>query len=202
MRIAVFGGTGRTGLHVVQQALAAGHEVVVLARTPARLAVQSDKLTVIKGDVLEPTAVAQTIAGAEAVISTLSPTLAGIQNIVAAMQRAGVRRLIVTSGAGVKREGDEPTFSSKLISRLIKTFSRQVYEESLAIADVVQHSGLAWTLVRAPRLVDKPATGNLYSGPLNKNMKTTLSREDFARFLVTAVTDETWIGKSPVLSDR
>ncbi|MCL4872247.1 MAG: NAD(P)H-binding protein [Anaerolineae bacterium] len=202
MKIAVFGGTGRTGLHVMRRALAEGHEVVVLARTPAKMTIQDKNLTVIVGDVTDRTAVTQTIASADAVISALSPNLTGVQNIIAAMQEREARRLIVTSGAGVKRAGDEPTFSSKIISGLIKTFSRQVYEESLAIADAVQNSGLAWTLVRAPRLVDKPAVGNLYIGPLNKNMKTTLSREDFANFLVTAVTDNAWIGKSPVLSDR
>ncbi|GIK56775.1 MAG: NAD(P)H-binding protein [Chloroflexi bacterium] len=202
MKIAVFGGTGRTGLHVVRLVLAAGYDVTVLARTPAKMTIQDRNLTVVAGDVTDITAVTQTITGADAVISAISPTLTGVQNIITAMQAAGVRRLIVTSGAGVKRDGDEPTLSSKIISGLIKTFSRQVYEESLAIADAVQNSGVAWTLVRAPRLVDKPATGNLYIGPLNKNMKTTLSREDFARFLVTAVQDDAWVGKSLVLSDR
>ena len=202
MKIAVFGGTGRTGTHVVQRALADGHEVVVLARTPEKLTVKDDRLTVVQGDVLDKTAVSQTITGADAVISALAPTLAGVQNIVAVMKKANVRRLVVTSGAGVKRAGDEPPFASKLISGAIKLFSRQMYEESLAIADLVQYSGLDGTLVRAPRLMDKPATGNLYIGPLNKNMKTTLSREDFANFLVTAVTDDKLIGQTPVLSDK
>ena len=75
-------------------------------------------------------------------------------------------------------------------------------EQALEIADMLQASGLDWTLVRAPRLADKPATNDLYVGPLNKNMQTTLSREDYANFLVAAVEDDGLIGQTPVLSDR
>jgi putative NADH-flavin reductase len=202
MKIAVFGGTGRTGIHVVKKALAQGHEVVVLARTPEKLTVQDEKFSIVQGDVTDQSAVDQTVNGADAVISTLAPTLVGMQNIIASMKKAQIRRIVATSGAGVYRTGDEPPFSSKVISWIIKTFSKQAYEESLAIANALQDSGLEWTLVRAPRLVDKPASNQLYIGPLNKNMKTTLAREDYAKFLVTAVNDDDLIGQSPVLSDK
>lgn len=202
MKIAVFGGTGRTGILVVKAALAQGYEVVSLARTPEKMMIQDEKLTVVQGDVEDKTAVAQTIAGADAVISALAPHLVGVQNIIATMQEAGVRRLLVTSGAGVKCPGDTPPFSSKIIGSILKLTSRDMYEQSVALADAVQVSGLDYTLVRAPRLMDKQATGNLYVGPLNKNMKTTLSREDFANFLVAQVQEDEWIGKTPVLSDK
>lgn len=202
MKIAVFGGTGRTGIHVVKSALAQGYDVTVLARTPEKMTMTDEKLTVVQGDVRDKTAVAQTIAGCDAVISALAPHFVGVQNIIAVMQEQGVRRLIVTSGAGVKREGDTPPFSSKIISGVLKTFSKDVYEQSFAIADALLDSGLDYTLVRAPRLLDKPAAGNLYVGPLNKSMKTTLSREDFANFMVAQIEDKTWVGKSPVLSDK
>jgi hypothetical protein len=124
-----------------------------------------------------------------------------MENIIASMKETGIRRIVVTSGAGVYRTGDEPPFSSKIISWLIKIFSRQAYQESLEIADALQASELDWTLVRAPRLVDKPATNDLYIGPLNKKMQTTLSRQDYANFLVAAVKDESLINEAPVLSD-
>ncbi len=202
MKIAVFGGTGRTGIHVVTKALAEGHEVTALARTPEKMTIEDEKLSIVQGDVTDRAAVDQTIAGADVVISALAPKLAGIQNIIASMKEAGVRRIVVTSGAGVYRDEDDPPFSSKIISWIIKTFSREAYEESLAIADTLADSGLAWTLARAPRLVDKLATDDLYVGPLNKSMKTTLSREDYANFLVAAVKDDGLVGQTPVLSDN
>jgi uncharacterized protein YbjT (DUF2867 family) len=202
MKIAIFGGTGRTGVHIVKKALAEGYDVVVLARTPEKLAIQDEKLSVIQGDVADKAAVSQVLAGVDAVICALAPTAAGMENIIASMKETGIRRIVVTSGAGVYRTGDEPPFSSKIISWLIKIFSRQAYQESLEIADALQASELDWTLVRAPRLVDKPATNDLYIGPLNKKMQTTLSRQDYANFLVAAVKDESLINEAPVLSDN
>jgi putative NADH-flavin reductase len=202
MKIAIFGGTGRTGVHIVEKALAEGYDVVVLARTPEKLTIQDEKLSVIQGDVADKAAVSQVLAGADAVICALAPTAAGMENVIASMKETGIRRIIVTSGAGVYRTGDEPPFSSKIISWLIKIFSRQAYQESLEIADALQASELDWTLVRAPRLVDKPATNDLYIGPLNKKMQTTLSRQDYANFLVAAVKDESLINEAPVLSDN
>ncbi len=202
MKIAVFGGTGRTGIHVVSAAVAKGYEVVVLARSPEKMTVQDENLTLIQGDVTDKSAVKQTVAGTDAVISSLAPTLLGVQNIIEAMQEEGIERIIVTSGAGVYRNGDEPPVSSKIISWLIKTFSKDAYQQSLDIANAIKDSGLAWTVVRAPRLVDKPANGNLYIGSLNKQMKTTLSRDDYANFLVDQVEASSWLEKSPVLSDK
>jgi putative NADH-flavin reductase len=202
MKLAVFGGTGRTGIHVVRKALAAGHEVTALARTPDKMGIQDAKLTVVQGDVTDRAAVDKTVAGADAVISALAPTVAGMQNIVAAMKAAGITRIVVTSGAGVYRPGDNPPMASKIISFIIKTFSGDAYNASVGVADVLDKSGLEWTLVRAPRLVDEPARGNLYVGPLNSSMKTTLTREDYGQFLLDQLNDRSWIQKSPVISDK
>jgi putative NADH-flavin reductase len=203
MKIAIFGGAGRTGIHLVRQALDAGHEVVALARTPAKMTIHHDKLMVIPGDATDRAAVARTIGpGTDAVISLLGPTVAGVENIIAVMKETGVRRLVVTLGAGVYRAGDQPPLMSKLISRLIKTISRDAYEQSYRVAGLVEQSGLDYTITRAPRLVDKPATGRLYVGPLDGNMKNTLSREDRAAFVLEAVEDNSCVGQTPVISDR
>lgn len=202
MKIAVFGGSGRTGQHVVRKALADGHEVIALARAPEKLAIASEKLTIIPGDAADKSAVVQTITGADGVISALTPSQTAIDNILEAMAGAGVRRIIVTCGAGVYRPGDDPPMSSKIISWIIKTFSGAAFAASTAVADALPGSPSDWTLVRAPRLVNKPATNSLYVGPLTKEMKTTLSREDYANFLVAALTDGSLIGQTPVVSDK
>ncbi len=72
--VAVFGGTGKAGRHLVEQALAAGHRVTMLARTPGKVDVQHERLRIVEGDVVDPVAVAKTIEGATAVLSTLGPT--------------------------------------------------------------------------------------------------------------------------------
>ena len=110
MRILVVGATGATGRAIVAQALARGHEVTALVRNPDRLEVRHEHLRVIQGNVLDPTAVDTAVAGQEAVVSALGhkrwmiPTRilsAGTGNILAAMQRHGVRRYIGMASLGV-----------------------------------------------------------------------------------------------------
>lgn len=115
--IALFGATGRTGRRVLVRALAAGHEVRALVRDPAELGVAHDRLTVIPGDVLDPAAVARTIAGSDAVLSLFgqvkgSPrTLQaeGTRAIVNAMRRHGVSRLVTLSGGGLAPSRTAPS---------------------------------------------------------------------------------------------
>ena len=53
MKIALFGATGRTGRYILDQALADGHRVTVLARNPSKLPPGKYSLTIQLGDVLD-----------------------------------------------------------------------------------------------------------------------------------------------------
>ena len=96
MKLAVFGGTGGTGQHLVRQAVEAGHEVVMLARTPEKNKVAHDNLTIVEGNVLDLDKVAETLQGAEVVLSSLGSTQdnperiisTGTGNIVGEMEKA------------------------------------------------------------------------------------------------------------------
>ena len=116
MQIAILGGTGGIGGHVLSRALDAGHPVRALARSPGALPPRAG-LTVIRGDALDAAAVTETIAGADAVVSALGPRgtkaqslLAGATaNVVTAMDKTGARRLICVSAAGAYISGDPNT---------------------------------------------------------------------------------------------
>ena len=71
MKLVIFGAAGRTGRHLVQQALTAGHEAVAFVRTPAKLSLQHERLTVVQGDVTDTAAVARATDGADAVLNVL-----------------------------------------------------------------------------------------------------------------------------------
>src|SRR5438876_10489552 len=102
MKLAIFGATGRTGIPLVEQALAAGQEVVALARTSSKLPIQHPKLTVIQGDVLNQADVEKVVQSCNAVLSVLghrkeSPRdmqTVAIRHIIAAMEKYGVKRLV------------------------------------------------------------------------------------------------------------
>lgn len=71
-RIIIIGATGSLGHHVLQQALAAGHQVTVLVRTPSKLPVDAkSRVSVLSGDlsVLEPPELARLIRGHDVLIN-------------------------------------------------------------------------------------------------------------------------------------
>ena len=75
MQITVSGATGGIGRHVVDQALADGHDVVAYVRTPDKLGRYTPRLRVVVGELSDPAAIQQAVQGSRAVISALGPSL-------------------------------------------------------------------------------------------------------------------------------
>jgi putative NADH-flavin reductase len=65
---------------------------------------------------------------------------------------------------------------------------------------VLQDSGLDWTVVRAPRLLDTPATGSYRVGRVGVNASTKISRADFADFVLSQVEDRSFLRQMPFVS--
>ena len=108
MNIALFGASGNIGRRIAQEALARGHELTAIVRDAGQLNLAHPKLKSVKGDILDAAEVALTTAGHDAVISAYGPGPDGnpqsiaeaARSLLAGVQRAGVKRLIVVGGAG------------------------------------------------------------------------------------------------------
>ena len=207
--LALFGGTGKIGGLVLERALAAGHDVRALVRDPARLSLTSDRLTVVSGDVLDPGAVERTVAGTSVVLSLFGqikgspPTLQtdGTRNIVEAMHRHGVSRLVTLSGGALRADGlDQPKLADKLIVFLMRRLSPHVLADAEGHRKVLEASGLDWTVVRAPRVQDTPARGSYRVGSVGVDASTSISREDLADFILSQVEDSRYRGQMPFVS--
>lgn len=209
MKLTVFGATGRTGIPLVEQALAAGHEVVAYVRTPAKLTMQEPDLRVVQGDMHEAAKVSEAIAGSDAVISALGPVKGGptdimatsAANIVAGMKEHGLRRLVYATGAGVEDPQDKPALMNKIISFALKTLNPDVLADSAAGVKIVQASGLDWTIARGPMLTDGPHTGRYRVGYVNSDMGRQLARANFADYLLKAAEEGLNIQEMPAISD-
>src|ERR1700738_2217365 len=98
MNLLILGATGRTGRLVVEQALAAGHTVTALVRSPEKLTIRNSNLRVVAGRATDPEDVARALANADAVLSTLGGGGSVIADSTGAMVEAahktGVRRVI------------------------------------------------------------------------------------------------------------
>jgi putative NADH-flavin reductase len=206
--IALFGGTGKTGRHVLEQAIAAGHTVRMLARSPEAVTAASDRLTIIPGDVLDATAVDRVIDGADVVVSVFGqvkgspPTLQtdGTRNIVAAMKNRGQTRLITLSGGALPSEHDRPKFADNVFRVLIRLISPQVLADAAGHLEVLQASGLDWTVVRGPRLTDSPAAGAYRVGWAGVNTSTQIPRADLATFILTQLDDTEFVHELPFVT--
>jgi len=207
--IAVFGGTGKTGRRVLDRALAAGHEVRALVRDPARLDLDSARLTVVVGDVLDPGSVARTVTGADAVLSVFghvkgSPATLqtdGTKNIVAAMTEQQVSRVVTLSGGGLRAAQDRPRLPDRLIRGALRLMAGHVLADAQGHLDVLRSSGLDWTVVRGPRLTDEAGRGTYRVGWVGVDASTQISRDDLADFLLTQVADRTFVRQMPFVSN-
>ncbi|WP_299166903.1 NAD(P)-dependent oxidoreductase [uncultured Arthrobacter sp.] len=207
--IALFGGTGKTGRRVLHRALEAGYTVRALARNPSKIDVHNERLTIIEGDVLDTRGVEATVQGSDAVLSLFgqvkgSPATLqtdGTRNVVEAMQRHGVRRIISLSGGGLKAVGkDEPKLPDRVIRLLLKVLSGRVLADAEGHLKVLEASGLDWTVVRGPRLTESPGTGSYRVGWVGVNASTQVSRDDLADFILTQIDDRTYVHEMPFIS--
>lgn len=208
MKIVVFGASGGTGIKIVEQALAAGHQVTAFVRNPAKVNINHPHLLFVQGDVHDKTAVEGATAGQDAIISALGPSRPPVasmmataaQNIVAAMQKHGLRRLISTTGAGVRDPQDQPKLIDHLMKGLLTIMAGAVLRDSAANVGIIQATDLDWTIVRYPRLTDGAHTGQYRVGYVGKNSGTQLSRADGADFVLKELTEPKYIRQAPVVS--
>ena len=130
MKIAVFGGTGTTGRLLIAQALEEGLSVTAYARHPEKLGTPHEGLTVIRGELSDAAAIERAVAGADAVVSLLgqgrpvkgTPIATGTRGILAAMSKAGVRRIVVIATASAADPKDRPPLRSRLFIGILRGF--------------------------------------------------------------------------------
>lgn len=200
MQLAVFGATGGTGRQLVAQALAAGHGVTVLARDPARVRRPDGapfapdaaaRLRVVAGNVLDPGAVAEVVAGADAVFVALGTTggnppdivSTGTAVVVDAMKAAGARRLVVVSSLGVADSRDAVPWWFRL---LMQSVLRPRFLDKTVQERTVRESGLDWTILRPGGLTDGPPTGRTDVGTQADVKARRVSRADVAAVALRA----------------
>lgn len=198
MKLTVLGATGGTGLRFVEQATAAGHEVTAVVRDPARLTYDHPNLTAVVSDVLNPDSLASVVDGREAVVSALgssnvrTPTTLQTDStraLARAMADTGVRRLVVVSNAGM--DGSEDDVLTKFVVKpIIGRVLRHPWGDMARMEEVVRSTDLDWTVVRPPRLTDKPLTG-AYRVAANRGLRGAryISRADVADFMLRTLVD-------------
>jgi len=210
MKLVIFGATGKTGQLLVKEALDAGNNVVIYARNPAKIDVKNERLSIIQGELSDQEKIESTVKGAGAVLSLLGPkggskskplTL-GIENIITAMKKLGVRRLIAISTLSAKDPRDQPEFRARFLVAVVKLIMRSAYNEIVGVANVIRQSDVDWTILRLTLLNDKRKSGKVRVGYLGKNeLGTWISRANVADFMLQEVNDTRYLREAPVITN-
>jgi len=194
MRITIFGATGGTGRHLVQQALDAGHTVTAVVRDPARLPIEFGDLEIVSADVFDPAALEPAVSGADRVIYALgakpnakTPVRSrGAEAIVAAMRTTGTRRLLAVTSAGHLADPADGLLTRAVVKPLIRTFMAAQLDDYARTDAALTTSGLDWTIARPGWLTNGPARPYRTSLDHGTPGATRISRHDLADFLLSA----------------
>ena len=206
MKLTVFGATGEAGRQLIEQALAEGYEVVAFIRNPSKLTLCHEHLAIIQGELLDKVNIERAVSGVDAVISLLGPRpgedskskplTQGTQNIITAIKKFGVRRLIVASTPSASAPNELPDLKFKILVSMIKTTMRPAYEEIVNVAQVVRDSDLDWTIVRVAVLNSNPRSSKVRVGYLGRvESGIQLSRADLAGFILDELKSANTSGK-------
>lgn len=210
MRIVVIGASGRTGRELVTQALGHGLEVSAIVRDPSSIAdLTNDRLGIFAGDVLKPGSLDAGIRGSTAVLSAVgtgrgrAPTTVysdGIHNVLGAMDRFVVDRLVCVTAAGVGSPKDPnlPKLRRRLV---ISGLLREVYADMERMEDEVMLSEANWTIVRPAGLTDDSLTGD-YRAAEGRSLPKgkSISRADVAAFMLKCLSTDAWDRKGVAIA--
>lgn len=206
MNILIVGSTGTIGRELVKQALANGHTVTALARDPAKVQINNQLLTVARGNAMDPASIEQVMPGQDAVLCALGAgskggvRAAGTQNIIQAMEKCGVRRLICLSSLGVGESRANLNFFWKYV--MFGLLLRGAYADHVAQERHVMNSNIDWTIVRPGAYTDGEGTGDYRHGfPANAtDLKLKISRADVGDFMLHQLTDDSYLRMAPGVS--
>ena len=209
MNLLIFGGTGPTGKNLVTQALELGHSVCIFARRPEAVVLKHDRLSVVKGDILDASSVESAMPGRDAVFSALGIRKLGkntiisdgTKNIIAAIQKHGIKRFICETSLGV---GDSKGQTAWLFDRVIQPFIlKNVFDDKEVQEKCIRESDLDWVIVRPSGLTNRPRTGGykVWVGSPPKGLKNWISRADVAEFMLKQLGDTQFLRQAVGISD-
>lgn len=163
MNILLLGMTGRVGSEIAKLALEDKHQVTALVRTPEKISINDDNLSIIKGDVTVKEDVERAMKGADAVISALNTDGAdtltkSMPLIIEAMTDESIKRIVTVGTAGILNSRAEPDvlrYQSSESKRKLTRAAEEHHKTYLLLED----SNLDWTVVCPTYLPDGEAVG-------------------------------------------
>ncbi len=209
MNIIVFGATGMVGKQLVQQALFKDHHVKAFGRNVYTTDYQNNKnLQLVQGALFDESEVFHAVNGCDAVLSALGGGFdgndktrsLGMKNIINQVKKAGVHRIIGIGGMGVLNADenrlliDRDDYPPEYIP---------VGKEHQKAYELLKDSGLNWTFVCPPNIINEGPTGIYFTSadytPSPNNYK--INAGDLALFMLNELEKNEYINKRVGISN-
>jgi putative NADH-flavin reductase len=207
MNITIFGASGATGTLLTERCLAAGHHITALLRTPEKFPLRN-RIRVIHGNAFDPSAVRQSVEGADVVLSALGASSPlkkedvlerAVPAIIDAMHQTGVHRIIVLGSAGALPTSldKQPAWRRWIVQNIVyNTFLKWPVASQISQYANLSASTLDWTMVMPPMLTNTPAHGTYrIDGEALPRNGSRISRADVADFMMLQIDNPQWIKK-------
>jgi putative NADH-flavin reductase len=206
-RIALLGGGGRTGKYLLNLLLNQGYSVKLLLRNPGNLQSENPLIEIVKGDALDPEAIRALVQGCQAVISTVGqrkdePLVASQAtiNILNAMTEYGLKRYILVAGINVDTPFDKKSPETIAATEWMKMTYPMIHADRQKTYFILSSSVVNWTLVRVPFIAFTEAKSKTVAS-IEDCRGNKISAADIATFIVDQLSDDTYIKKSPFISN-
>jgi putative NADH-flavin reductase len=199
----IIGANGGIGRQCIELALANGHQVTAVLRNPANLPLVHANLQIVKGDITRPKTFSKHLENKDAVISAIGASggfggdklttlySEGAANTLQEMKKASVNRVFFISASAIEISPVIPFYVRLAAKYILQKLLRNMYNDLRKMESIVKDSDVNWTIMRPPRLTNKPGTGQ-YRFAINAFLKNCLSisRADVAHFMINNITNE------------
>ncbi|HRP56544.1 NAD(P)H-binding protein [Agriterribacter sp.] len=208
IKIAIIGGTGKSGKYLVKHLINQGFQFKILLRNPYNFQINSPLVEVIEGNVTNYSSVGTLLEGCQAVISTLGlgeppsePTIfsQSTANVIEAMNEHNIHRYIVTTGLNVDTPFDNKSSKTAFATDWMRKNHPTSTANKQSEFDILSNSNVDWTLVRLPLIEQTDETGQI-NVSLEDCPGDKISATDLAHFLVEQLSTDTLIKKAPFIA--
>jgi uncharacterized protein YbjT (DUF2867 family) len=216
MKILLLGATGRTGKHIIQEAIKRGHKVSAIARNPEKL--KDFKIDIIQGTPYDYETVEKALTGCDAVINTLNVSRksdnpwasltapkdmisTSASNAIKAMEKAGVNRFVALSTIGAGRSWKTTPGILKFIVSISNL--KYAFQDHGKQEEILEKSAIDYTICRAPMLsAEINHTGAIATSEGEKPVNAVLSRNSAAEFFINIIDNNLYIRETISLSNK
>jgi putative NADH-flavin reductase len=211
LKLAIFGATGALGRHCTEQSLAAGHAVVVLARTPSKLEPElRERVEIVEGDGLDADAVARTLAGGvEAVLFAIGVDRGSpeglcaevTRHIIAGMREPdGPRRLVWCGGGSTLMPADQIGFGARFVELFARTFMGLRQRDKQMQIELLEDSrDVEWVGVRPLQMRGNERMSEYRLGYDSFSGFSRISFADCAHAMIRMLDDDRWLHEAPIV---